>query len=115
LTDTIVFRIMGLPEQLEVKTTVTQDVSARERWEHMRSAAGFRSDAALERAVGIAPKQIWRWTHKDRDPSLCALRLLKRLLGVSLDALDETIVSLRAEVAAEAARQHIAGGGGGHG
>jgi len=85
--------------------------TAQERWIQMRQAAGYRSDAALERAAGVSPKQIWRWVHMGRDPELHALRELKRLMGVSLDALDATIVAMRKE-AARAKQAPIASGGG---
>jgi transcriptional regulator with XRE-family HTH domain len=93
---------MRLPERREVKTELPQEISAQERWVQMRRTAGFRSDRALERALGIAEKQIWRWVHLGREPNLATLRQLKQLLGVSLDTLDETIVSMRSEAASQA-------------
>jgi len=76
-------------------------VPGSERWVQIRSAAGFWSDSALERALGVCPKQIWRWVNRNRDPHLSTLLKMKRLLGVSLDVLAETIVSWRGEVAGE--------------
>lgn len=71
--------------------------SGRSRWNSMRNKAGIPSDRALERALGVSTGQIWNWIVRGRDPSLYVCRQLKQLFGVSLDVLDETIVSWRTE------------------
>lgn len=71
------------------------------RWAKMRNAAGFNSDRALERAAGISAGTIWTWItpgKAGRDPNVRTLRILKQLMQVSLDELDQTLVAWREEL-----------------
>lgn len=71
------------------------------RWAKMRNAAGFNSDRALERAAGISAGTIWTWItpgKAGRDPNVRTLRILKHLMQVTLDDLDQTLVAWREEL-----------------
>lgn len=74
---------------------------ASQRWVEIRSAAGFTSDRALERTAGMTAGTIWTWTTPGkggRDPNVRSLRVLKQLLGVSLDELDAILTGWREEL-----------------
>lgn len=81
--------------------TIVTNSSGRRRWVELRTAAGYDSDASVERALDITANQIWRWVVRGREPSLPVLRRLAKLFKVSLDILDETIVSWRKELIQE--------------
>lgn len=87
------------------------ELSGSERWIQIRNAAGYQSTASLERALDVAHGQIWSWVTRGREPTLGLFRRLARLLGVSLDVLDETIVSWKREVAEQRGLKAAAGGG----
>jgi adenylate cyclase len=93
-------------------TNVTQEVSAHERWHQLLQAAGFASERELERALEVSEKLTWHWVNRANEPNLRTMRKMKQLLGVSLDTLDETIVSMRKEAAATKSAATMPAGGG---
>ena len=80
---------------------------ARQRWIAIRTAAGFTTDVAIERALTIAGGSIWLWIVKGREPHLSTMRRLKELFGISLDELDEIIVGWRAEMNGQVGAQEV--------
>jgi len=79
-----------------------QQTPAAVRWNQIMNAAGFKSIKALERAADLSAGTIWTWITPGkgaREPYIRSLRTLKRLLGVSLDELDDILVAWRQELA----------------
>lgn len=80
----------------------TNDVTqpAADRWISLRTAAGYASDRALERAANLTQGTIASWTTSNgyrRQPMVDSYRVLSRLLKIPLDRLDELILALRQE------------------
>lgn len=83
---------------------VVQHLTGRALWVALRERAGYSSDRALERAAGLTAGTIWTWTvsgSRGVNPRVDNLSRVASLLGVSLDAVNETIVSWRAELAVD--------------
>jgi len=79
-----------------------------QKWQRLRTAAGFKSDRAFERAGGFSAGTLWTWVTpgpQQRDPNVKSLRIVKELLGVSLDELDGIFTSWRRELAELAKRE----------
>lgn len=74
--------------------------TAKERWDALRIAAGFSSDRELERTAGLTQGTISAWTTTAkfrRDGSAGSYRVLKGILKISMDLLDELILGMRDE------------------